>query len=126
MAYPDLGLLILRIGLGIVFISHGWMKIRNPSQWAQNMGLAPIFGILVSIGEFFGGLGILFGFLTQIAAIGPLLVMLGALRYHIFVWKQQFINLENGSWEYPFFLAVAALAIALLGAGEYSIDAWLS
>lgn len=126
MAYPDLGLLILRIGLGIVFIAHGWMKIRNPSQWAQNMGLAPIFGILVSIGEFFGGLGILFGFLTQIAALGPLLVMLGALRYHIFVWKHKFINLEDDSWEYPFFLAVAALAIALLGAGEYSIDAWLS
>ncbi len=124
MPYEDLGLLVLRIGLGTVFIAHGWMKIKNPSQWAQNMGLAPIFGILVSIGEFFGGLGILFGFLTQIAALGPFLVMLGALRYHIFVWKQKFINLEDDSWEYPFFLAIAALAIALMGAGAYSLDAY--
>ncbi len=124
MAYEDLGLLVLRIGLGIVFVLHGWQKIKNPGQWAQKLGLAPIFGILVSVGEFFGGLGILFGFLTQIAAFGPLLVMLGALRYHIFVWKHKFINLEGGSWEYPFFLAIAALAIALLGAGAYSLDAY--
>jgi putative oxidoreductase len=122
MEYVDLGLLILRIGLGIIFIAHGWMKLRNPSAWAKNMGLPTFVGLLVSIGEFFGGLGILFGFLTQIAALGPLLVMLGALRYHIFVWKQKFINIGGESWEYPFVLAVAALSLALLGAGGYSLD----
>lgn len=124
MQYPDLGLLILRIGFGIVFVLHGWTKIKNPAQWARNMGLPTIVGLLVAIAEFFGGLGVLFGFLTQIAALGPLIVMLGALCYHIFVWKHKFINLEGGSWEYAFFLAVAALAIALLGAGTYSLDAY--
>ncbi len=122
--YPDIALLILRIGLGITFVAHGWMKIRNPARWAKNMGLPTIIGLLVAIGEFFGGLGIFFGFLTQLAAFGPLFVMLGALRYHIFVWKNKFINLEDDSWEFPFFLAVAALALALMGAGAYSIDAY--
>jgi len=119
----DIALLILRLALGIVFIAHGWTKIKNPAQWAKHMGLPALIGLLVAIGEFFGGLGILTGTLTQIAALGPAIVMLGALHHHIFKWKHKFINIGGDSWEYPFVLLIAAIALALLGAGTYSIDA---
>lgn len=119
----DIALLILRIALGIIFIAHGWMKIKNPAAWAKNMGLPTIAGYIASIGEFFGGLGILLGAYTQIAALGPTIVMLGALYHHIFKWKHKFIKIGGDSWEYPFFLLVASIVVLLLGAGTYSIDA---
>ncbi len=121
----DIGLLVLRLGLGTVFIAHGWTKIKNPAAWAKKLGLPTLIGLLVSIGEFFGGLGVFFGCLTQIAAFGPLFVMTGALRYHIFVWKQKFISHDGGSWEYPFMLLLCAIALIFLGGGAYSIDAYI-
>jgi len=121
--YPDIALLALRIGLGIIFIAHGWQKIKNPAAWAKMMNLPLIIGFLVAVGEFFGGLGILFGLLTQIAALGPLLVMLGALYYHIFKWGQPFVTVEGKGYEFPFMLLLVALALALLGGGAYSLDA---
>ena len=119
----DIGLLLLRIALGIVFIAHGWEKIKNPAAWSRKMGFPFIIGFLVSIGEFFGGLGVLFGFLTQIAALGPLFVMLGANYYHWIAWKFPFIFKDGKGNEYVFVLALLALALVFLGAGAYSIDA---
>jgi len=124
-AQTDIALLLLRIGAGLIFILHGLPKIKNPPAWGRHLGIPPITSFLVAIGEFFGGLGILFGFLTQIAAIGPLLVMLGALYYHKFKWGHEFISKEGKGFEYPFILAIIALTLILMGAGAYSIDAYL-
>ncbi len=120
-AQPDIALLILRIGLGIIFILHGLPKIKNPTGMKGMIGTLP--SILAAIAEFFGGLGILFGFLTQIAALGPLVVMLGALYFHKFKWKDVFIGKEKVGYEYPFILCLVALALVFLGAGAYSVDA---
>ena len=121
-AQPDISLLILRIGLGIIFILHGWPKIKNPTGMKGMVGTLP--SILAAIAEFFGGLGILLGFLTQIAALGIFFNMLVALYFHKFKWKDIFIGKEKFGYEYPFILCLAALALLLLGAGAYSIDAY--
>ncbi len=121
-AQPDISLLILRIGLGIIFILHGWPKIKNPTGMKGMVGTLP--SILAAIAEFFGGLGILLGFLTQIAALGIFFNMLVALYFHKFKWKDVFIGKEKFGYEYPFILCLVALALLLLGAGAYSIDAY--
>ncbi|MEM3154119.1 MAG: DoxX family membrane protein [Candidatus Woesearchaeota archaeon] len=119
--YEDFALLLLRIGLGIIFIMHGWPKIKNPMGMKETTGfLSP----LVAIAEFFGGLGILLGFLTQIAGLALFVNMLGALYFHKFKWNDVFIGKEKFGYEYPFILAIVALALALLGAGAYSLDAY--
>lgn len=120
----NIALLLLHVGLGIIFVRHGWPKIKNP-LWGTRIGVPKIASIYGTIAEFFGGLAILFGLYTQIAAILIFLGMLGALYYHIFVWKHKFYNLEGQSWEYPFFLAIVAIAVIFLGGGAYSIDAYL-
>ena len=121
---PDLALLLLRIALGLVCIVHGWPKIKNPG-WGKKMGYPWIVSFLIAVGEFFGGLGVLFGAVTQIAAFGPFIVMLGALHLHAIKWKHPFVMKDGKGYEYVFVLTLISLVLILLGAGAYSIDAYL-
>jgi len=121
--YSDIALLILRIGLGIVCILHGRSKFKP--EFAKGIGVPYFFGFLSGVGMVAGGLGVLFGFLTQIAAIGPFLVMLGAVYHHKFKWKHPFFNPHGKSYEYAFMLVLVSLALILTGAGAYSIDAMM-
>jgi len=88
------------------------------------MGHSTVVGFLVGFAEVFGGLGVLFGFLTQIAAFGPLIVMLGAVYHHKFKWKHPFVGKEK-SYEYALLLTLVALLFILVGPGAYSIDAMI-
>ncbi len=123
--YQNIGLLALRAALGIVFVAHGWGKIQNPRAWAKALGYPTLVGLLVSIGEFFGGLGVLVGFLTAYAALGPLFVMLGALYHHIILWKHPLVTQNGKGYELPLTLLLLAAAVALLGPGAYSLDVYL-
>ena len=116
----DLALLIVRVVFGVIFISHGWPKFTSPKIIGKGLRLPAGVTFLVGCGELLGGLGVIAGLLTQIAAMGPFVVMLGALYHHIFKWKQAF-----DIWEYPLMLLAVAFAIIALGAGAYSIDAFV-
>lgn len=75
-------------------------------------------------GEVFGGIGLIVGLLTRIAALGPLLVMAGAVYLHAFKWHDPFIS-NQGGYEYPLLLLGLALFFVLVGAGSLSFDAFL-
>lgn len=120
----DIALLILRVATGIVFITHGLPKIKHLS-WGEKMGLPKPLSIFGAIAEFFGGIALLLGIYTQIAAILVGTMMIGALYFHIFKWKHKFYNLQGDSWEYAFMLLIIAITIYLLGPGMYSLDAYL-
>ena len=66
-----------------------------------------------------GGLGVAFGVLTQLAAIGLILVMLGAIQKKIFVWKTGFWGERNSGWHYDSMLVVMNLVIATTAGGRY-------
>ena len=126
-ASQDIALLILRIILGIVFIAHGSQKLfgafNGPglANWVHMMG--PV-GYLVAIGEFFGGLGILVGFLTRFSAAAIIVIMLGAISM---------VSGRNGffmNWSghqpgegYEYHLLVISICIALIlhGPGRLAI-----
>ncbi|MCL4369297.1 MAG: DoxX family protein [Chloroflexi bacterium] len=126
----DIGLLILRLVLGLVFIAHGSQKlfgwfggggIAGQVRLANNLGMRPpLFWALVSAsGEFFGGLGILVGLLTPIAAIGIIGSMLVAIiKVH---WSKGFWNAKGGI-EWPIMLATVAFVLGLTGPGVLSLD----
>ena len=116
----DIALLILRIGVGISFIIHGYPKILGgESTWiwlgtAAGLTVIPIFwGLCAALSECVGGFLILIGLKTRIAAFFSSLTMLGAIYYHLS---------NNESALHPFELFSVCICIALIGGGKYSLD----
>ncbi len=120
----DVALLLLRIGLGSVFIVHGTHKQR---LWKVQPSAQMPAGMLntlrfLSIAEPAGALGVLLGFLTRFAAIGLALVMLGAIRLLITKVHRKFTGENVAGWEFEYMLLLVAIALALLGGGKYALD----
>ena len=121
--FSDVALLVLRIGLGAVFLSHGLGKRR---LWSMQPSAQMPAGMLrnlriLSIAEPAGGLGLLVGFLTQLAALGLVIVMLGALQFLITKVHRKFTG-DNAGWEFEFMLLIVALALTILGGGKFALD----
>ena len=122
----DVASLVLRLFIGILFVVHGWPKIRNPKQaaawvkstgWAWAAGFAYAFTFL----EFFGGIALVIGFLTRIVAI---LFVLQMIATTVFARAKLGKKLMGG-WETDLLFLVGALALVFLGAGAWSVDALL-
>ena len=120
--YADWALLILRVVVGIIFIAHGWPKFKNLKQNAQNfamMGFKPgaFWGTIVAFVELLGGLALIAGFFTQIAALLLAIDMLVA-----FLWKVKGGQKLVSGFELDLTLMAAALLIATIGSGIYGLD----
>ena len=121
MALGDYGLLTLRIVLGIIFLYHGYPKIKNPEMLMQVWGNKTI-GLLQGLLEFVAGILILIGLLTQFASIFFIIIMLGAIYFKIFKWKTPFFAQNAMGWEFDLLILASSLALLFLGAGTYSLD----
>ena len=118
------GLLVLRIGLGVIFIAHGFGSIAAMSSTTQffgSIGLGRALAYIVSYGELIGGIALLLGIFTQIAATGLAIIMSGVL---LFVKLNAPITGMHGN-ELELSLFVASVAIAFMGAGRFSLGAYL-
>jgi putative oxidoreductase len=115
----DLGLLLLRLMVGIVFITSGWSHLRLPEERSKSIGLSKGFTIFLGLAELLGSLGVMFGVLTQIAALGLILVMLGAIQKKIFVWHTGFWGEKGSGWHYDLIFVVMNLVILFTGGGNY-------
>jgi putative oxidoreductase len=123
----DLPLLLLRIGVGIIFVAHGTMKLADPTGTAAQFAslgipLPWVATLLAIAGEFAGGLGLILGALTRAAALGPLFTMLVAIAT---VHLGHGLFAVNGGWEYPLTLLLVSLLFVIRGGGRYSVDAWV-
>ena len=127
-AQIDLGLFLLRFILGTVFIAHGAQKIfvfgfdGLAAGFAQSgIPLAGLLAPLVALGELFGGLALVLGLLTRVAATGLAIIMVGAIFS---------VHLSGGfflpaGYEFVLTLMLVAAALAITGAGSMSVDARL-
>lgn len=124
----DLGLLLLRVGVGIILVAHGTTKLTDPvgttAQFA-NLGIPmPWVATLLAIaGEFVGGLGLVLGAWTRLSALGPLITMLVAI---VMVHLGNGLFAKNGGWEYPLTLFLVSLLFVVRGGGVHSLDAWVA
>jgi putative oxidoreductase len=104
--FTDLGLLLLRLMAGVVFFTSGYRHLKDPTGRSQSIGLSRGLTILLGFAEVAGSLGFTFGVLQQLAAIGLILVMLGAIQKKIFVWHTGFWGDKASGWHYDLMFAV--------------------
>jgi putative oxidoreductase len=84
--FADIALFLLRLMVGIIFLTSGWKHVREPEARSRDIGMSKVFTIFLGAAELAGGLGLISGLLIQLAAIGLILMMLGAIQKKIFVW----------------------------------------
>ena len=120
-----IGLLVLRLALGLVFIIHGGQKLfvmgmSSTAGMLANMNIpgAALIGPLLAVVEPVAGAAVVLGLLTRLAALAIALDMFGAIllfhRHHGF-----FVPMGI---EFPMMLCVAGLTLVALGAGPFSLD----
>ncbi|SCW68320.1 putative oxidoreductase [Paenibacillus tianmuensis] len=128
-----LGLLLVRLVVGLLFIGHGAQKLfgwfgghgpKGTGGWMESVGIKPgvVMAVLAGLMELLGGVLFAAGLLTPLAAALIAATMLGAIVK---------VHGPNGLWstangyEYQLVLMVVVIGVALTGAGAYSLDALL-
>lgn len=117
--YTSVGLLLLRLMVGLVFVTSGYSHLKKPAERAKSIGMSKPFTIFLGASEVAGGLGVSFGVLTQLAAFGLILIMLGAIQKKIAVWHTGFWGEKSEGWHYELMLILMNLVIAFTNGGAY-------
>jgi len=127
----DVALLIARVIDGIVFMAHGAQKLfgafGGPGLVAVVQMMGPL-GYLVSIGEFFGGLGLVIGFLSRFSAASITLIMLGAIGMvhgHVGFFMNWISKQAGEGFEYHLLAIAILLTIVIVGPGRFAIGRYL-
>jgi len=118
-----LALLLLRLGLGIIFVYHGYPKLfthlRDTMQGFSHMGFPAYFAYIAGVLEFFGGLLLIFGLFTRTAG----LLLAGEMAVALIKVHGIFSNpMAVDNYQFPLMCAVGSFALAALGAGLLSAD----
>lgn len=127
---PSLAALALRLALGLIFVAHGAQKLfgwfggyglEGTGGYRASIGLAPgvLMAAMAGSAEFFGGLALLAGLVLRPAAAVLAVTMLVAL---IVAHLPNGLFLSNDGYEFALALLAGTVALALSGAGRYSLD----
>lgn len=122
----NIGLLILRVGLGIMFILHGYPKMfGGPETWSQigssmqyiGINFAPMFfGFMIGVAEFFGGIFLMLGLFFKPSVIFLFIMML------VISAKDFGAGNEFASYSQTIEMAIVFLSLFFIGSGKYSLD----
>ncbi|MEH6755943.1 MAG: DoxX family protein [Parasphingorhabdus sp.] len=115
---------LLRVTSGTLLLTHGLTKLfvftpAGTAGFFESIGFPGILAYPVMAGEIGLGLALIVGFMTRWAALGALVIMIGAIIPHL-PSGFSFSN-PGGGWEYPVFWAVTLLAQSMFGDGAYAI-----
>jgi putative oxidoreductase len=117
--------LLLRVALGVMFLAHSVVlklmtfTLAGTAQFFESLGLPAPLAYLTFAAEAIGGLALVLGVQTRLVALALIPVLLGATWVHI--GNGWVFSAANGGWEYPLFLIVVSLGVALLGDGAYAL-----
>jgi len=131
----DASALVARLALGIVILPHGLQKLLGmfggagftaTVDYFVSSGLPAFLAVLIIIGEAFGALGLILGFLSRLAALGITIIMLGAiLTVHVkFGFFMNWAGTQAGEgFEFHLLAIGLALVVLIRGGGLWSVDA---
>jgi putative oxidoreductase len=115
----DYGLLLLRVMAGIIYAGSGYSDLKDPEARSKSIGQSKAFTMVLAVAEIAGGIAVIIGFLQQLAAIGLIFIMLGALQKKIFVWKTGFWGKEGLGWYYEITLVSMLLVVLFTDGGRF-------
>lgn len=129
----DLGLLIIRLVIGVLFIGHGAQKLfgwfggyglKGTGGWFESIGIKPgvTMALFAGLTELLGGILFALGLLTPLAGImiaGTMVMAIVKVHAPNGIWST-----SNG-YEYNLTLLAVAIGVALIGPGQFALDAFL-
>ncbi|MEO7405151.1 MAG: DoxX family protein [Burkholderiales bacterium] len=116
---------LLRITLGVMFLAHGLLKfvvftLPGTAGFFESVGLPGWAAYVVAPAEVLAGIALVAGFHVRAVALATLPILIGALYTH--AGSGWLFTNKNGGWEYPAFLVIVAIAVALLGEGRLAVS----
>ena len=123
----QLGVLLLRIALGVMFFAHGFIfafvtfSMAAVAQFFVSVGLPEWLAYVVVFMETVGGILLVLGVQTRWVALALSPVVIGSLVF-VHIANGWVFSAPNGGWEYPAYLLVLCIAQALLGDGPYALS----
>jgi putative oxidoreductase len=120
----DLAALLLRTGLGVMFVSHALLKyfvftLPGAAKFFESLGLPAALAYLTFGAELIGGAMLIAGVYTRAVSFALVPILIGATWAH--AGNGWLFTSPNGGWEYPAFLALATIVQGLLGNGAASL-----
>lgn len=125
----DLGPLLLRIGVGLVFTAHGWQKFDTgvsnfaPTLAAENLPSPEVLAWLITIAEGIGGIALILGVFTRLVTLPLIAVMVGAIV--LVKVEVGFVVAEAPGAELDTALLAGLLGLLFIGPGRLSLDGLL-
>jgi putative oxidoreductase len=104
-----------------IFLSSGWSHLRHPTDRGKSIEMSRGFTIFLGAAELIGAIHVALGVFTQPAAIGLILVMLGAIQKKVFAWKTGFWGEKSMGWHYDLMLIVMNLVIVFTDGGKFAL-----
>ncbi|HTU68714.1 MAG TPA: DoxX family protein [Candidatus Baltobacteraceae bacterium] len=119
--FTDYGLVLMRLMAGAIYADSGFDDLKDPDARSKSIGMPKGFVVFLAVAEIAGGAGVILGVLQQLAAIGLIFIMLGAIQKKIFVWKTGFWGKEGYGWYYDLTLISVLLVILFTDGGRFVI-----
>ena len=118
----SIGISLLRIHFGIILLAHGWLKVyvftvAGTLGYFASIGLPSIVAYSVIFGELLGGVALILGIQTRLAASLTVPIVFGAAIMNI--GNGWLHSASGGGWEYAASLTVIAISLAITGSGQY-------
>lgn len=107
--------------VGLVFVASGYADLKDPTERSKSIELPKNFTVFLGAAEAAGGIAVIVGFLAQLASIGLVLIMLGALQKKIFVWKTGFWGANGLGWNYELILCSMLSVILCTDGGAFVV-----
>ena len=130
LLYQDWGPLVLRLALASAFIVHGYPKLFKTfggfAGWLDSIGIRPgkFWALVVGVVEFFGGIALVLGIFTRLAALLIAVDMFVAL-VKVKWGRARYVDTERMGWELDLAYLAMALALVFLGPGASALERYL-
>ena len=119
LQFEDFSLFFMRLVVALVFGASGYYTLKDPAGRGKSFELSPPAAIGIGLAEVLGSLSLVTGVLIQLAAIGLILIGLGAIQKKVFKWKTGIWGQNNSGWHYDLMFLAMNLVIVTTAGGHW-------